>query len=329
MKHLKTSSLLSTFILLVCLFFFNSCKKEKTTEIYFTTLEGSTERGGGDISVVVEISEPMDKNVEITFESVGPDVFRLGTINQIFFHDDSSKCSVEIDNAAFIDTMGHVKLSMGEKRFKIIFTPLYDNFPHAAVEFKLKMVAATNAVILQGRDVFTFRISDAPADNLFTSAINYSGWEHDSWIYDDTTFTDTMLLKSGAFTLSSTSFVKNNSGTYDLTANYTFASGTSKIPALHIQYSGFQKPADVSDSLICGNSGVEITFLPPDVFGVPGFVDETLSCSDLTTAVTHLNLTPKSSSVYGAYYQFTGNINLQQGSAYSFQGNLNSEFVLF
>lgn len=346
---MKNSVLILSVVLFSVLLSVSGCKKEKTPEVYFTSSSATGTVGGSTYVLTMEFSETTTSNVELDFQSVGRSFASFGSYNQRFALDDSEKCNVTIDNAAFIDSAGHIKIGYGVKKVTFTFTAQYDNFPHTAAEYIVKISNAKNAVIRQGSDVFTYSIGAKTEDNMFQSSIYYTGYEHESWryadtlIYFDTTlhqnvliefnvhYIDTMLKKSATYNLGSFTFNKINSvPQYDLVLNYLPDQGSSsKATNLTIEYPLWNKPVIGSNTSTCADNSVTVSWNPPLAFGQVTSTMVSLTCSDLTTSNTSFNFVKSVSPVYGDYNTFTGNVDLKRDTSYAFFGTLNSTFLLF
>ncbi len=324
---LKLNTVLLLFIVLIILAT-NSCKKETTPQVYFTTSSATVNRGDQPTVVTVELSQAVDKNVEITFESIGNTPIRFGSYNQIFMLDDSEKCEVTIDNAAFIDTMGHVKLAIGTKSFNLTFTPQFDQFAHAAAQYGIKMTQATNATIRSGSDVFNYNINYADVQNIFSSTVIFTNNEHvnvspspsDSCV-------DATQLRSGTFKLAGNSYKKNVNGNYDLTVTYTYQAGSTKVNSFNVTYNDLPAFALNGNNFGCSNSNVTVSYTAPDVCGV-GTIPVEYNCSNGINATGQhiMQYSPDPSPVYGPYYIFFGNISIGGPNQLSISGNFDSSF---
>lgn len=290
----------------------SSCKKEATTpEVYFSAPSASTSRGGQPVVVNIELSEASDEIVELFVESIGDDHFTLGSINQKYVHDDSSKCEALIDVQAVIDSPGHIKLSRGVKSVSISFTPLFDHFPHAAANFKIRIASAINANVRQGSNEFALNIADAELINAFDSEISYSGFE-----YNDS------IETNAAFTMESFTYSANGNGTYklNLVYNKNAASTASALQKMFISYDVFPAIVDGVNTYFCGTT-------PPSISFEPNNVVEAADCSSLDSASIVINGQDKF-SVYGKYNTFTSNVTIQDSSNFFLSGSINSVFLL-
>ncbi len=329
-KHF--SLLLSLFAIVLLL---PQCKKEKTVEVYFTSSSATATRGGGVSVTTIEFSEPTNDVVELDLQSIGTDPLHFGSYNDVFLLDDSAKCQATIDNNAFIDTTGHLKIGYGVKKVTITFTPQFDNFPHAEANYKIKITAAKNAIVRSGSNEFSYHISEAAAVYNFSSQIAYNGLEHANKFNSDTICVDTIMQRAGYFTLGNYTYTKQANGKFHLELNYNFASGNTHVPYIQITVNDLSPFAYGINNFDCSN--VSILYTPPVSCGQTGtnVVAPNLTGS-FTTCNNQATGYPNTSPEYGKYITLTGNMNLGgavnvdgANGTISLSGTLNSDFIVY
>lgn len=314
------------------IFSFSSCKKEETGEIYFTTTSGSISRGG-TTSFTIELSKEVEGNVELELQSVGTDPITFGSHSMVFMRDDSQKIEAIISPSAIIDTPGKIVFTILAKTTTVVITGLFDNFPHAAGNYAIKMTSAKNATIRQGSDTYSLQLSPADAVLLFKSNLNYSGLEH-SFVLRDTTKVDTMVSRSGLFELQSFNNRKISDGTYEVNLNYAKTQnqgGNTLVSSITMTYANLSLNMG-SNSLSCGPYNVVISYNPPIALGVPTATKKEIQCAAFDRgAITTFNrfLAPNSSPVYGNFSLLDGTFSYETSTdSASFVGTIKSDFFV-
>lgn len=140
----------------------NSCKKEKTPDISFSTTNVLLNQNE-TATITVQVSSAVNKIIDVYLESIGTDTIWFGSVNDHFLNEDSLRLVGALSSSAVISqpitgNVAHLTLGFGTTSFTITLKAYGDNFAKKAVEYKIRIKSATNANVKSGSDVCTINV---------------------------------------------------------------------------------------------------------------------------------------------------------------------------
>jgi hypothetical protein len=162
-------------LLSVILLGLNDCSKQKTPTVSFSTTQVNL-TNPDNVSVTVQLSQPVNELVEIWFDGIGRDTISFGSFNNRFLNDDSNRIYGSLSAQVTIDSpvvsgQGHISLGYGTSSFTITLNSLYDNFAKPAAEYKLRLKSAKNANISSSNNVLTIDVAGTSMTPVFASSL--------------------------------------------------------------------------------------------------------------------------------------------------------------